>query len=208
MGGAMKTDHQDNNKRKEMHRVARMQFLTAELQQQFIIKFCAVVVLGGLLAGAIIYLMSAATLTTVFEAGRLRIISTADFILPAVLLSSSAVIVFIGLFALLIFAIAYRRVRRSLCQIKEEIEKADAGDLENVHLNFRRKDDEFKLLALTLNKLVQDFKNNISEITKDVVALENDCEAFAKNNNLLLSSMIKKSFGRVKAELQKFHSNP
>lgn len=201
----MKTDHQDNH-RKEMHRVARLQFLTDELQQKFIMKFCAVVVAGGLLAGAIIYVMSAATLTTVFEAGRLRIISTADFILPAVLLSSSAVIVFIGLSALLIFLIAYRRAQRSLCQIKEEIEKADAGDLENVHLNFRRKDDEFKLLALTLNKLIQDFKRNIAEITEDVAALENDCEEFAKNNNLLLSPPIKQSFGRVKAELQKFHS--
>lgn len=201
----MKTDHQDNQ-RKEMHRVARLQFLTDELQQKFIMKFCAVVVAGGLLAGAIIYVMSAATLTTVFEAGRLRIISTADFILPAVLLSSSAVIVFIGLSALLIFLIAYRRAQRSLCQIKEEIEKADAGDLENVHLNFRRKDDEFKLLALTLNKLIQDFKRNIAEITEDVAALENDCEEFAKNNNLLLSPPIKQSFGRVKAELQKFHS--
>ena len=62
----------------------RNYFIKKRFQTNFIIKFCALVAIGSIISGTIIYLMSRAALTTTFENSRLAIKSTADYILPAV----------------------------------------------------------------------------------------------------------------------------
>lgn len=191
-------------KRKSISCPREIQFISNEFQRNFVIRFCIIVVLGALLSGSIIYLMSKATVTTTFEGARLKIISTADFILPAVLLSSTVVIIFIGMLALLTLLFAYRRMRLSLCQIKHEIEKADTGNL-NVNLNFRRKDDEFKILAFSLNKMIQDFKKIFLAIKTDIATLESDCEEFARKDNRQIPTKIKGDLQNLKQQLSRIN---
>lgn len=181
-----------------------IRFLTDELQRGFVFKFLAVVIIGAALSAGLIYWRSAETLTTIFHQGRLKIVSTADFILPAVFLSSMVVIIFIGsLFSLVVF-LAYRRMEASLRQIKYEIEKADSGDLEGAHLNFKRRDDEFKVIALSMNKLVQDLKETIFSVKNSVSALDADCQGLGAED-AGLHHKIRQDIRRLKEQLSKFN---
>ncbi|MDO8525289.1 MAG: hypothetical protein Q7S07_02235, partial [Candidatus Omnitrophota bacterium] len=71
----------------------RQYYIKKEFQRNFILKFCLLVLTGSVISGVIVYLMSRATVTTSFEGLRLVIKSTADYILPAVLLSGMIVVV-------------------------------------------------------------------------------------------------------------------
>ncbi len=191
-------------KRKPIVCGPEVHFLTDELQKKFVLKFCIVVVTGAVLAGALIYWQSRETLTTVFDKGRLTVMSTADFILPSVLLSTFWTIVFIGLLLAFVIGVSFQRMRHSLCQIKYEVEKADAGALDDVHLNFRRKDDEFKVLALSLHSLIQDFKKVLADIKTGTQSLEKDISD-EEAKGVILSKKLKEDLAALNQKLSKFH---
>lgn len=189
-------------RRRRKYNVKEIRFLTNEFQIHFIIKFCLAVIIGAVLSGGIIYLMSKQSVTTTFKGARLQVMSTADFILPSILLSSAIVIVFIGLSALAITFFAYRRMKQYLCQIKEEVEKAGKGDY-NVQLNFRRRDDQFKILANGLHKLIHDFRNTVISIKGDVMNLESALEEFEQEEDSRTHEKVKKELESLKNQISK-----
>lgn len=190
-------------KRKPIVCGPEVRFLTDELQKKFVLKFCVVVVTGAVLSGALIYWQSRQTLTTVFDKGRLTVMSTADFILPSVLFSTFWTIIFIGLLLALVIGLSFRRMRHSLCQIKYEVEKAGAGALDDVHLNFRRKDDEFKVLALSLHGLIQDFKKFLAEIKTGTQSLQKDL-LDEEARGVILPKKFKEDLAALNQKLSKF----
>jgi methyl-accepting chemotaxis protein len=190
--------------RKKIHRRRKLRFLSNKFQREFIVRFCVVVVLGAFISGAIIYGMSKATVTTVFEGARLKIKSTADFILPTVLFSSAVVIVFMGLAIITIIAIAYRRMEKPLYKMEQEIEEADKGNL-NVSLTLG-KDDEFKVLARSLHKLIRDFREVVVVVKEDVVQLESGFEDLEKQNACVIPQKMKDDLKSLKEELGKLNT--
>jgi len=190
------------SKKDKFYSLRRLHFLSNQFQRSFVIKFCLIVVAGALISGAVIYLKSQATVTTVFEDSRLKIKSTADFILPAVLLSSSVVIAVVGILTVIVTLWSYRKIERLLFQMGEEIEEADAGNL-NVQLK-PGKDVEFKVLALSLNKLIRDFKKIIVMVKNDVFQLESDFEKIEKKEGQAMPEKIKADLEVLKEELSRF----
>ncbi|UCG34733.1 MAG: methyl-accepting chemotaxis protein [Candidatus Omnitrophota bacterium] len=188
--------------RGKLYRLRRLHFLSNQFQRSFVIKFCLIIVAGALISGAVIYLKSQTTVTTVFEDSRLKIKSTADFILPAVLLSSAVVIAVVGISAIIVTLWSYRRIERLLFQMEEEIEEADAGNL-NVQLR-PGKNVEFKVLALSLNKLIRDFRKLIVTAKNDVFQLESDFEKIEKKEGQAIPEKIKADLEVLKEELSRF----
>jgi len=191
---------------KAIHHYRKMDFVSNNFKRNFVVKLCVVLMLGALISGAIIYGMTKATVTTTFAGGRLKIISTADFILPTVLLSSAVVAAFIGLSVVAIIVFAYHKLEMSLYRVEEEIEKADSGNLD-VDLNYRRDDhkkDEFKVLALSLDKLIRDFSNVMDAISNDVNDLENDIKEFETNGSQEIPERMKVEIQKLKDEIGKF----
>jgi len=191
--------------RRKFYHARNIQFLSDGFQRKFVIRFCVVAILGAVISGTIIYMMSKATVTTTFEGARLTIKSTADYILPAVLLSSAVIVIFLAVSSIAILFFAYRRMKVYLCQIEDEIEKADSGDL-NVHLNFRRKDDEFKILALSLNKLIHDFKKIVVAAKDDIGNLESDLDSFEQKSDEKVPKKMRHQLEQLKDELSKFNT--
>jgi len=104
-------------------------FIKKEFQRNFIIKFCTLVVIGAALSGGIIYTLSKSTVTTTFENSRLMIKSTADFILPSVLLASAVVIAVIGLATIAITLFTSHRIAGPLYRLEKDVEEVAAGNL-------------------------------------------------------------------------------
>lgn len=101
----------------------RILFISDRFQRVFIITFCVVVMIWLLLSGTIIYLISRSTVTTSFDNSRLLIRSTADFILPSILLSIVIIIMLMSIITILITVLisSHKRVN-SLYGVKTDHE--------------------------------------------------------------------------------------
>jgi len=74
-------------------------FINKAFQTEFILKFCGLVIIGSLVFGIILYMLSKNALTTSFENSRLVIKSTADYIFPGLLFGGLLVAVFTAIAA-------------------------------------------------------------------------------------------------------------
>ena len=145
-------------------------FIKKEFQRRFIVKFCILVILGAVLSGAIIYTMSRSTVTTTFENSRLIIKSTAEFILPAVLLSGAVVVLLVGLATVAITLIASHRIAGPIYRIKKDIQEVASGNLKK-KFSLRPR-DEVKDLAESLNEMTKTLKTDMEKVKRAVSELE------------------------------------
>ena len=177
-------------------------YIKKEFQRAFIIKFCVLVILGAAVSGAIIYLASSGTATTAFENSRIRIKSTADFILPAVLLSTAVVTVIVGLASVIVTLYASHKIAGPIYRIEKDLEKVMQGDL-RVKFSLR-KNDQLQALATMLESLVANQGNHVKEIRQ----IQNELWAIFKrmgnncDNTCLLDA--EKKLQEIDKKLSKF----
>ncbi|MDO8536069.1 MAG: hypothetical protein Q7S30_03555 [Candidatus Omnitrophota bacterium] len=148
----------------------RNYFINKRFQANFIVKFCILVIMGTAISGGVVYWMSRSTVTSTFENSRLVIKSTADFILPSVLLSSAFVVISIGIAAIAITLFTSHRIAGPLYRIQKDLEELSKGNL-NVSFNLR-KGDEIKVLADTLNDTAELFRRNILNAAKAISEID------------------------------------
>jgi methyl-accepting chemotaxis protein len=145
-------------------------YIKKNFQRGFILKFCLLVILGSIISGSVVYVMSKATVTTAFENSRLVIKSTADFILPAVMLSSALAVGLIGLLTIMVTLFTSHQIAGPLYRVEKDLEAVAAGDLKK-KVNLRRK-DELKSFASNLNGTIEKLRSDMEEIKRGVSALE------------------------------------
>lgn len=179
-----------------------LEFLSPDFKRNLLVKFCLVVIFGAALSGIGLYIIASQTVTTTFQGARLKIISTADFILPAVLLCSVLLIAFIGILTIIVVLLDYHKSVKSLCQIKEEIDKVNKGNF-NVHLKFRRKNDEFKLLAQSADQMVQTFRDLLIRLQKEILELELNLTHVKDTGGQNLPENIRANIEAIKREFAK-----
>jgi len=148
----------------------RNYFIKKRFQASFIIKFCLLIVIGSLLSGAIVYFMSKSTLTATFENSRLVMKNTGEYILPAVFLSSSIVIVAIGFAAILVTLFTSHKIAGPLYRIEKDIEAMVDGDLSKP-ISLRER-DEIKPLAESLNQMRENLSKDVTTMKESLFDLE------------------------------------
>jgi len=179
----------------------RRYYIRKEYQRNFIFTFCLLVVSGSALSSLLIYVMSASTVTTTFENARLTIKSTADYILPAVLLSSAIVAVLTGIAAFVVTLLTSHKVAGALYAIEKNVERVASGDLQaKFHL---RAHDEIRPLAVSLDVMVSNLKENIREIKKAVTALE---ESMAGPHGGDIPPDIRRALEKLKSNIETFNT--
>jgi HAMP domain-containing protein len=150
-------------------------FIKKRLQTNFILKFCLLVILACAIMSALVYLLSEKTTTTSFEGLRLTVKSTADFILPTLILSSLVAIILISLATVAVFLLITHRIAGPLHRLETDLAEIAKGDLtKDIHL---RKKDEFKILAAIINSLLRNLRNPISVSRTRLNELESDIAA-------------------------------
>ena len=148
----------------------RNYYIDKEFQTIFILKFCALVAIGSIISGLIVYAMSRATVTTTFVDSRLAIKSTADFILPAVLLSGAVAIILIGLATIIMTLFISHKIAGPLYRLDKDVQEVTSG---NLRIVFRlRTGDEIRPLAESLNNMVSEMRGRIAEIRDNLDSLE------------------------------------
>lgn len=179
-----------------LHR-RRNYFIKRVFQRNFIMKFCILVMIGSIISGTIIYISSKPTVTTTFENSRLMIKSTADYILPSILLSSAVVIVLIGLATIAVTLFTSHRIAGPLYRMQKDVEEVASGNLKK-KFNLR-KTDEIKALAESFEDMTRSLRADISSIKQSVSEAESSVEESDK-----VPLKVKEKLEDMKTLLDKF----
>ena len=177
-------------------------FIKKKFQVVFIIKFCILVIISVCISAGIIYALSRASMTTSFEDSRLVIKSTADFILPTVLLSSAVVIFCIGIATVIVTLFTSHKIAGPLYRMEKDVEEVASGNLKKkFHL---RDNDELKGLADALEQMTQSLKADIHDLkisTSELETTVKECEA--RESDVSLKDL-RDRITKMKEALEKF----
>ena len=143
----------------------RIYFIDKKFQIKFILKFCALVALGGLLTIGIIYFLAMQSTTVSILNSRVAVRTTADFILPILAQTVVIVVVIIGLAAVMITLFFSHKIAGPLYRFKKVMEMLEKGDFSS-GFKIRRLDQ--------LQDLADTFNSMIARITSELVALKNN----------------------------------
>jgi len=153
----------ENNMRKRR----RIRIVKMEFQRDFILKFCTVIIFSALTIAVIVYLLSLSSTTTVFENSRLTLKSTADFILPLLILSSLVAIIAAGSITIIITLFISHRIAGPLYRLEKDIAEVNSGNLK-VEIHVRQK-DELQELAKSLNQMIRTIRTMVGAADKELV---------------------------------------
>ena len=152
----------------------RIYFIDKKFQTKFILKFCALVAIGGLLTIGIIYFLAMQSTTVSILNSRVAVRTTADFILPILAQTVVIVVVIIGLAAVMITLFFSHKIAGPLYRFKKVMEMLEKGDFSG-GFKIRRLDQ--------LQDLADTFNSMIARITSELVALKNNFYALKEKLN-------------------------
>ena len=140
----------------------RNYYIKGAFQRNFILQFCALIGLACFLFAGFLYFYSNQTLTTAFVDSRLRVMSTSDFLMPALGMSVLLVTVLATILAAARLLIFSHRIAGPLYRLEKSAETIGAG---NLNLRVRlRSEDQLQDLAQSMDDMVGDLKVRIQAI--------------------------------------------
>jgi methyl-accepting chemotaxis protein len=152
----------------------RIYFIEKKFQARFIVKFCAIVILGTLVMGAWLYLFSSRSTTVSLENTRAVVKTTADFLLPLLLQTLIVITVFVGIATIILTLFISHKIAGPLYRFKKELSTVEAGDLSHdFHI---RKNDQLQDLALSMNNAIKKLRETLAELKKQYSVLKNSWE--------------------------------
>ncbi|MFC1645704.1 HAMP domain-containing protein [Candidatus Omnitrophota bacterium] len=161
-------------------------FIKKKFQSKFIIRFCALVVLGAVITVVSLYLLSGDTVTTAFVNSRLSIVRTSDYILPLLIGSSLISIVLISIATAVVIKYLSHRIAGPLYKIEKYVKEIGEGNL-NLKINLRST-DEIREMTDSLNEMTRNIKDHVVQIKSRVADLTGQIEnlnSLLKNNKSL-----------------------
>ena len=175
-------------------------FINKAFQVEFILKFCGLVAIGCVIFGVIVYIFSSKTLTTSFENSRLVVKSTADYLLPGLLLGGAVAGLLIAAVTAVVVMLMTHRVVGPMYRFKKYAEQVGAGAL-SPGLQIRQK-DQFQNLVGVFNKMTDDLRIGLLKVMGVSDKLDGLIEQLSdkSNNEILLKDDIKKIVSELKKD--------
>ena len=183
-----------------MRHKRRTYFINKTFQAEFILKFCALVALGCIAFGVILYVFSKNTLTTSFENSRLVVKSTADYILPGLLFGGLAVGFIMAIVSAIAVILMTHRLAGPVYRFEKYAEEVGAGRLSS-DLKIRRK-DQFQNLVYALNAMTQNLSMGLLKVIGVSEKLDSLIDELSDNSSreMLLKEDIKKVVSELKKD--------
>jgi nitrogen fixation/metabolism regulation signal transduction histidine kinase len=140
----------------------RQYYINKKFQGNFIVQFSAFLILGCMAFGLAVYVYSAQTLTTAFVDSKLRVMSTAHFLLPALILIALVVTAFLAVAAAIRLLLFSHKIAGPLYRLEKTAEAITSGKLDfQVKL---RSGDELQAFAHTMDEMVKELRARATEI--------------------------------------------
>ena len=160
----------------------RNYFVDKEFQGKFILRFCLLVILGGILTVGILYLFSMRSTTVSIINSRVVVRSTADFLMPMLIQTVAIITVFIAIATFLLTLFISHKISGPIFRFKSVLESLKAGDFSS---KFKiRRFDQFQDLALGINGMIDSLKIELEALRKGIGDLRNKVEKIENIDNL------------------------
>lgn len=140
----------------------RQHYIKPSFQLRFILQFCILMVLGCLAFGAILYFYSNRTLTTAFVDSKLRVMSTADFLLPALGICTLAIAGVIAVISAARLLFLSHRIAGPLYRFEKAAQAIGGGNLSS-EVSIRA-DDELQDVARSMDGMVADLRARVTQL--------------------------------------------
>ena len=148
----------------------RTYFIEKKFQTNFIIKFCSLVIVSGLLTIAIIYLLAKQSTSVSIVNSRVLVRSTADFLLPLLFQTVAVVVVLIGMAAVAVTLLVSHKIAGPLYRFQKVLQTLTEGDFSS---DFRiRKLDQLQGLADEFNNMIRRTRGQLNLLKTNFVSLK------------------------------------
>jgi methyl-accepting chemotaxis protein len=148
----------------------RNYFIKKDLQGRYVFSFFIFVIFGGIIFTLIFSLLSANTLTVVYEDYNLRIGKTPFILIREILRADWIFIVTAGLSVVIISIFLTHRFAGPMYRFEKSVEEMLRGNF-NFEIRLRKK-DEGKELAAMMNQLISTISSNLREMRDLTDAIE------------------------------------
>ena len=156
--------------KKAEEKFVRKQYLVKNFQLKFVYRFITLLVIASVVLGVILYYLCSNSVTTAFENSRLVVKTTADFILPAIIIGSLIMFIFVGIISIILTIMFTHKIAGPLYRIEKFIVGFKDGYISNFIC--LRSTDEIKDLAEKCNDMSKEFSCRIEDIKKDIRRIE------------------------------------
>jgi len=157
----------------------RIYFIEKSFQAKFILKFCALVVLGGLLTIGLLYILAMQSTTVSFVNSRVMVRTTADFILPVLIQTVAIVIVIVSFATVIVTLFVSHKIAGPLYRFKKVMQDLEGGDFSgDFHI---RHLDQLQDLADTFNSAIKKTRERIDALKDGLKALKDGLDSISEN---------------------------
>jgi len=148
----------------------RNYFIDRSFQTKFILKFCLLVFIGGLLTIAGLYLLASRSTTVSVVNSRVVVRTTADFILPILIQTVIVVTLIVSLFTIIVTLFVSHKIAGPLYRFKKAMKDLEEGDFSS---DFRiRHLDQLQGLAGDFNNTIKRIRQELSQIKSNFISLK------------------------------------
>lgn len=140
----------------------RQFWIKKNFQSRFILLFCLLIPLGGLLSTGLVLYFFQGKLTTVFNNSSLVITDSTNFILLKVLFANLITIAVISLSMIVVTRLVSHKIVNPIHCLEKDISIFAGGDL--VHRSCLREGDQFQVLSADINQMAEQLNNKIARI--------------------------------------------
>ncbi len=157
-------------------------FISRKFQSKFIVEFCILAIIGLAVSAGLLfaYLQYKGTVTTAFVNSRLSIVSTADYILPIVIMVAVITMILVSIATAISVMYLSHRIAGPLFSITKNLKKVAAGDL-SFKLRLRST-DEIKNVVDTINETTESIREHILIIKSRSQELDSEIKALTKDS--------------------------
>lgn len=153
-------------------------FIEKGFQTRFILRFCALVALGGLLIVILLYLFARHSNTVSIINSRVVVRSTWNFLLPILIQTIAIVFVLLSLATIAITLFVSHMIAGPLFRFKNVLKLLEDGDF-SCEFRIRRK-DQLQNLASALNAMISKNRAELIKMKLNFTALKDNLERISQ----------------------------
>lgn len=172
----------------------RIYFIEKDFQAKFILKFCILVAISGLLTIGMLYLLARQSTTVSFVNSRVVVRTTADFILPVLIQTVAIVTIIVGLATIVVTLFVSHKIAGPLYRFKKVLELLGQGDFSS-GFKIRRLDQ--------LQDIADAFDNMISRVREELKALKDNFQILKEKLDNISESEVAEHRRSILNELKK-----
>jgi len=155
-------------------------YIDKDFQTRFILKFCAVVAVGAGLTIGLLYLLSMQSTTVSFVQAKVKVMTTADFILPVMVQTVLIVMGFVSLASIAVTLIVSHKIAGPLFRFKQTFKELANGNFSNqVRL---RNGDQLVEVASDFNQMITVVRARLIDAKKALALVQADINAIGEFN--------------------------